>query len=280
MMSGNKNKGFNPKRKKTEKSNMTIEPENLSPTVLLFKSYQIELDTKYDKYERLIKKSRDLTIESKRIIFLLHRVNRSGQNEEILNEAKTRLSALLLTIINEIGTELCKQEVYQYIRAFTGGLQEFVEALSFYHYIKNGNVMCLEEIYNPAFFEQPEASGDMMKKSELPLATFLTPLEYALGIADLTGELMRKCINSVCTGDIEEPFKLSILLQNVYQAFLVCRNHSRDFKRKMITLKCSVQKVENACYAIKLRGTEMPSHMLADFFSTEDEFKDSDVCDI
>lgn len=51
-------------------------PENASPTVLLFMTYQNELDAKYDKYERLIKKSRDLTIESKRIIFLLHRVSR------------------------------------------------------------------------------------------------------------------------------------------------------------------------------------------------------------
>lgn len=42
----------------------------------LFEQYQIELDAKHDKHERLIKKSRDLTIESKRIIFLLHRVTR------------------------------------------------------------------------------------------------------------------------------------------------------------------------------------------------------------
>lgn len=62
-------------KRKREKNSADV-PENASPTVLLFKSYQVELDAKYDKYERLIKKSRDLTIESKRIIFLLHRVSR------------------------------------------------------------------------------------------------------------------------------------------------------------------------------------------------------------
>lgn len=40
------------------------------------KVFQQELDTKHDKYERLVKISRDITIESKRTIFLLHRVTR------------------------------------------------------------------------------------------------------------------------------------------------------------------------------------------------------------
>ncbi|GFT84324.1 translin-associated protein X [Trichonephila clavipes] len=50
--------------------------EDNSPVIKLFKTYQTELDARYDKYERLVKKSRDLTIESKRVIFLLHRVSR------------------------------------------------------------------------------------------------------------------------------------------------------------------------------------------------------------
>lgn len=36
-------------------------------------AFQLELDTRHDKYERLVKLSRDITIESKRTIFLLHR---------------------------------------------------------------------------------------------------------------------------------------------------------------------------------------------------------------
>lgn len=43
---------------------------------LLDAVFQQELDTKHDKYERLVKISRDVTIESKRTIFLLHRVTR------------------------------------------------------------------------------------------------------------------------------------------------------------------------------------------------------------
>ena len=33
------------------------------------------LDEKHDKHERIVKLSRDITIESKRVIFLLHRIN-------------------------------------------------------------------------------------------------------------------------------------------------------------------------------------------------------------
>ena len=45
-----------------------------SPVIQAFRKYQTELDTRHDKHERLVKLSRDVTIESKRIIFLLHRI--------------------------------------------------------------------------------------------------------------------------------------------------------------------------------------------------------------
>lgn len=47
-----------------------------------FEVFQQELDTKHDKYERLVKISRDVTIESKRSIFLLHRVTRYVRNPQ------------------------------------------------------------------------------------------------------------------------------------------------------------------------------------------------------
>ena len=42
----------------------------------VFRSFQTELDRKHDKYERLVKLSRDITVASKRLIFSIHRVNR------------------------------------------------------------------------------------------------------------------------------------------------------------------------------------------------------------
>lgn len=41
----------------------------------MFREYGRQLDDKHDRYERIVKLSRDITIESKRIIFLLHNIN-------------------------------------------------------------------------------------------------------------------------------------------------------------------------------------------------------------
>lgn len=45
-----------------------------SPIIKSFRIFQIELDSRNDRYERIVKLSRDITIESKRIIFLLQRI--------------------------------------------------------------------------------------------------------------------------------------------------------------------------------------------------------------
>lgn len=59
---------------KTKEENR-LEHEDDSDVVKLFKQYATKLDDKQDRYERIVHISRDITIESKRVIFLLHQVN-------------------------------------------------------------------------------------------------------------------------------------------------------------------------------------------------------------
>lgn len=47
-----------------------------NPTILAFQQYAKEIDEKHDRHESIVKLSRDITIESKRIIFLLHNVDK------------------------------------------------------------------------------------------------------------------------------------------------------------------------------------------------------------
>lgn len=61
-------------------------------TFAIFSEFAAELDAKHDKTERLVRLSRDLTAESKRIIFLLHRVTQD--REKNLDEADRRLAEL------------------------------------------------------------------------------------------------------------------------------------------------------------------------------------------
>lgn len=43
-----------------------------SPVLAMFREAAVQLNNRQDRHERLVKLSRDITIESKRIIFLLH----------------------------------------------------------------------------------------------------------------------------------------------------------------------------------------------------------------
>lgn len=105
----------------------------------------------------------------------------------------------------------------------------------------------------------------------------LTPVDYLLGVADLTGELMRMCINSVGNGDIDTPFEVSQFLRQVYDGFSFIGNTGPyEVSKKLYTLKQSLAKVENACYALKVRGSEIPKHMLADVFSVKTEMIDQE----
>lgn len=69
----NRNKGYNKNRyqNKTRNDN-SKESDTDNPVILSFREYSKILDEKNDRYERIVKQSRDITIESKRIIFLLH----------------------------------------------------------------------------------------------------------------------------------------------------------------------------------------------------------------
>lgn len=105
----------------------------------------------------------------------------------------------------------------------------------------------------------------------------ITPVDYLLGVADLTGELMRMCINSVGNGDIDTPFEVSQFLRQVYDGFSFIGNTGPyEVSKKLYTLKQSLAKVENACYALKVRGSEIPKHMLADVFSVKTEMIDQE----
>lgn len=85
---------------------------------------------------------------------------------------------------------------------------------------------------------------------------------------------MRLAISSLGIGDTELPFELCSFLREIFDGFLMVGNTaSREVTRKMYTLKQSLHKVETACYTLKVRGSEIPKHMLADVF------KDMEVVD-
>uniref|UniRef100_A0A182W3N6 Translin-associated protein X n=1 Tax=Anopheles minimus TaxID=112268 RepID=A0A182W3N6_9DIPT len=276
-------------RRGRDQDNAAVDENN--PVIQCFREYATILDAKHDKYERIVKIGRDITIESKRIIFLLHTIDpRQVKNNvrKVCEEAKERLEAIFRNHFINIAKELKDQDPYQYSRAYTNGMQEFIEAYTFYEYSCGQDISNWESIqkkltYETTLQETPTVARSMKEQggmevvssdggletsaipttapnnAEQPLkmACLLNPQDFVLGLGDLSGEIMRTCVNSLGSGNSESCFQHCRFMQELYKGFLsVTAIRSRDFSHKMITLRQSLLKSENVCYNVTVRGGE------------------------
>jgi len=242
--------------------------ESNSAFANIFDEFREELDEKHDRNERIVKLSRDVTIESKRVIFTLHRsigVDET-QKEQIYREAEEKLETIRTEKFRQIAAEIRDVEIYQFLKSITWGYQEYIEAVSFLHYLRGGGLL-RQSVAEQDFVFSCSESEDGNEDLRLCLPT----TDFYLGIADLTGELMRLCITSTSKGDLTTPFEVAQFLRKIYTGFLLIGNQGpREMGRKLNVLKSSLEKVERACYTLRVRGSEIPSHMLADVFSEPD----------
>ncbi|XP_030369441.1 translin-associated protein X [Scaptodrosophila lebanonensis] len=273
--SGGGNRNNNPQRKR----NYQLDEQN--PVVQAFRSYASELDSKHDRHERILKLSRDITIESKRIIFLLHSIDPRKQNKEkVLEEAKERLTKLINVNFRAVANELRGQDVYQFRAAYSPGLQEFIEAYTYMEYLHSEDgsetvktISDWEALQTIMQYEDPSTKDDQRVEqtvegtvNEQPAAKadgtqkfhfFVDPNEYILGVSDLTGELMRRCINSLGSGDTDTCMVTCRVLQQFYTGYISLNcQRARELWRKIAVMKQSLLKAENVCYNVKVRGGE------------------------
>ncbi|XP_022193447.2 translin-associated protein X isoform X2 [Nilaparvata lugens] len=158
-----------------------------------FTSYRDALNDNYDRYERLFKISRDITIESKRIIFQLHLVSTDASKETIMQEAKARLDKLIKYNFAQLAKELQGVSRYQYVRAYSAGVQEFVEAITFYHYLESSTMCPWRDILNQLVYpviseretseevEKSANNGGELSESEVTRGTDTSVTEVAGG---------------------------------------------------------------------------------------------------
>lgn len=172
----------------------------------------------------------------------------------MIEEAKTRLNKVCATSFKSIARELASLDQYQYLKAFSPGLQEFIEAYTYYEYCssasnpESGLQMCgWEDLQKVLTYESEEGQKTYV---------MVEPMEFILGVGDLTGELMRKCINSLGSGDINDSFHIANSLKSFYICYKGLNVHHREFGRKLQTLKSSLLKTDNVAYNIKIRSEE------------------------
>uniref|UniRef100_A0A1I8N180 Translin-associated protein X n=1 Tax=Musca domestica TaxID=7370 RepID=A0A1I8N180_MUSDO len=258
------NNGRHHQFKKNFKKERPLIDEN-NPVLKAFQAYAIELDAKHDRYERIVKMSRDITIESKRIIFLLHSIDiRKNNKQKVLDEAQTRLEKVITYNFKAIAEELHDHDPYQFRGAYSPGLQEFIEAYTFMEYIKyveneedsnQGEMIDWNGLQKKMTYPSGEDNADHSNSVEKFF--FVDPNEYILGVSDLTGELMRRCINSLGSGETDTCLSCCKALQKFYTGyFSINVRRCRELSRKIYTMRQSVLKAENVCYNVKVRGGE------------------------
>lgn len=156
-------------------------------------------------------------------------------------------------LFRNVSVDLQGLDAHRYQRNISIGIQEYMEAVLFQHYLETQKVMPYEEA-----------------ATTLPQNMLLTYEDYALGLFDMTGELMRFAITYMATrgglpksnqddashsalSDMQE-LGNQLEMLDVGGSFAL----SKEFERKLKTTKSSVEKVEHSVYNMIVRGSERP----------------------
>eukprot|EP01129_Flabellula_baltica_P017741 TRINITY_DN9950_c0_g1_i1.p1 TRINITY_DN9950_c0_g1~~TRINITY_DN9950_c0_g1_i1.p1 ORF type:complete len:237 (+),score=44.58 TRINITY_DN9950_c0_g1_i1:30-740(+) len=200
------------------------------------------------------KLSRDITKLSKRLIFLLHRIS-FDDVDSIENQVSDSLSDIY-DLFSQLNVVLEGKSYQQFQRYYTGGLQEFIEAVSFYHYLIHKSLITKQEI-----------ESMLVAHTESNKGCVVTTQDYLLGIADLTGELMRMCITSVSSSRFGICSEIATFLKEMLSIYTMLPEKDRELNNKIKVMKQSVAKVENVCLTIVLRKNELSEDALTRYFA-------------
>ncbi|XP_076955996.1 uncharacterized protein LOC143631016 [Bidens hawaiensis] len=213
-----------------------------------FAQYAEYLNQLNDKRERVVKASRDITINSKKVIFQVHRISKNNK-DEVLEKAEKDLSNVKDQHIARLVNELQGTDFWKLRRAYSPGIQEYVEAATFCKFCSAGTLLNLDEI-NEMLLPLSDPSLEPLQ---------INTLDYILGLADLTGELMRLAIGRISDGELEYAQKICRFVREIYRELTLVApkmDDSSDMKTKMDVMLQSVMKIENACFGVHVRGSE------------------------
>ncbi|KAL9246316.1 hypothetical protein vseg_019865 [Gypsophila vaccaria] len=213
-----------------------------------FTKYADYLNNLNEKREKVVKASRDITMNSKKVIFQVHRIGKQNK-DAVLEKAEKDLQAVRDQHVSRLVKELNGSDFWKLRRAYSPGVQEYVEAATFCKFCRTGTLLNLDEI-NATFLPLGDPSIEPLQ---------INILDYLLGLADLTGELMRLAISRISDGEVEFAEKICGFVRDLHRHLTLLVPHmddSYDMKQKMDTMLQSVMKIENACFSVHVRGSE------------------------
>ncbi|KAG8908541.1 hypothetical protein FRB99_005901 [Tulasnella sp. 403] len=233
----------------------------------MFEAFRDELDEHNDRRERLIKASRDVTNLSKKIIFFLHRHLTSGSAtspsstdsgvRQRVREAEPQFAAVK-RLFATMQTDLQGGLFWRYAKSVSGGIQEYIEALSFAHYLEHRGLIPYHVVV------------DSLKSDDGTPYFPLTVEDYLLGVSDLTGEIMRLSITSIGTQGtgLTNVLDICAFVRSCCADFEALTPFVRDLRKKQDVTAQSLQKIEAAAYSLSLRGAEYANFELLRYHSS------------
>jgi predicted translin family RNA/ssDNA-binding protein len=187
----------------------------------------------------------------------------NGIPPKIAAETQERTEAIKKLFLS-IAPDLAGINAWRYQRQISPGIQEYMEAVSFEHYLRRQTLITIDDAWK-----------------SLPEGIDLTGDDYILGIFDLVGELMRFAITTLATtgslpgskgGDIDRMERDVLMdLRSLRTSFQTLEMTTcgetglgRNVEKKMDVMKTSVEKVESAVYGMIIRGRERPKGWVPD----------------
>lgn len=153
-------------------------------------------------------------------------------------------------LLSSVVSDLEGINAHRYHYNISGGIQEYMEAVLFRHYLETQKLMTHQQA-----------------AATLPTGIRLTEEDYLLGIFDMTGELMRFSITYMATngklpgGNSLETSVLADMqaMRGLLEGMNAHGNRElKEFDSKLRVTKQSVEKVENSVYSMLVRGKERP----------------------
>lgn len=174
--------------------------------------------------------------------------------------------ATISELFTSILPDLQVVDTWRYQRQVSGSVQEYMEAVSFQHYLETQTLITYRDA-----------------QEMVPRGIILTEDDYVLGVFDLSGELMRFAVTSMATNGVlprgqeggSEGRDILTDLRDLRMAFesLYSAESGKMFKKemekKMEVMKSSVEKVEKAMYGMIIRGRERPKGWMPEFGNEE-----------
>ncbi|MDP3919074.1 MAG: hypothetical protein Q8Q35_04200 [Nanoarchaeota archaeon] len=164
-----------------------------------FKGIRESLEKEDSDREQEITLSRDLIRESKIVIYGLQR----GENVSLdkIRELVSQFNVDSLTGISKTA------------------MQEYVEALTFYYYIKENRLITMKEL-------------------EVRVE------DYLLGLCDLSGELVRKAVKDAIAKNYSSVLEITKFVEELYGEFLKFNLRNGELRKKSDMMRWNLQKLE------------------------------------